>query len=513
MKTKIDASQPGFVFDIPDAILPDGAWTEGRNFRCREGALEKVKGAVNVFNSASATIIWVEPVSDGLTTFWVYGNESVLYATDGSLHQTASSISYTPNLDIGYTGGAFQGFMIANDGTNPPQVWIPALGNKFQGVSHWPASTLCDVIRPFGKFLVALKITESGTYNPRLIRWSDAAAAGAMPQSWDYTDPTNQSGRTELGQTYDQLVDCLALRDANIVYKQFHTWTMNYIGGLDVFQFREVFKESGLLAANCAKAFGPRHFVVSDNDVIVHDGNDAQSIADKRLRRWLFNKISTTTFLRSFVAPDYRDREMWFCFPEEGHNYPNLAAVWNWIDDTWSVRELGEEIGAASTGIVEASGVTFDNDPGNFTPGPYGEFDEYEYTPWSQRLLLGSAIRPQLLQGNAGYTWAGLRVPAYAARTHMALTMNVDQQKWISRILPYIKGREGDVVRFRVGSAEQWDGTVRFTPWIDYTIGEAYKIDVRPFAGRHMTLYLEHTATATVRLLGFDVEFAEVGGR
>jgi len=181
MKTKIDASQPGFVFDIPDAILPDGAWTEGRNFRCREGALEKVKGAVNVFNSASATIIWVEPVSDGLTTFWVYGNESVLYATDGSLHQTASSISYTPNLDIGYTGGAFQGFMIANDGTNPPHVWTPALGNTFTEVSHWPASTLCDVIRPFGKFLVALKITESGTYNPRLIRWSDAAAAGAMP--------------------------------------------------------------------------------------------------------------------------------------------------------------------------------------------------------------------------------------------------------------------------------------------------------------------------------------------
>lgn len=512
MKQPIDIGGPGLIPDMPDVILPDGAWTEGRNIRFREGAAERVKGYRNVFNSASATAIWVEPVNDGLVEFWVYGNEQYLYATDGSAHAQVSSITYTATALLGYTGGAFHGRMVANDAVNAPQVWIPSLANKFEALSHWPASTICDVIRPFGDFLVAMRLNESGTYNPRMIRWSDKAGAGGMPQSWDYTDPTNQAGRTELGQTPDKIIDCLPLRDSNIVYKQFHTWLMTYVGGLDVFSFRQAFSQAGLLTENCVKAFGPRHFAVTDSDVVMHDGNDAQSLVDKRLRRWLFNALSTDRFQASFVAADYRDREMWFCFPESGNSFPNLAAVWNWQDDSWHVRDLGEQMAHASSGIVESSGVTFDADPGEFDTGPAGTFDEYDVTPWSQRMVMAPATRPGLVQGNTTYQWAGRSMICYAARTNMALTKDVGKIKRIKRIFPRLVGVAGDVVRFRVGSQYAYDNTIALQGPFLYTIGTDHKIDCR-VDGRMITLHLEYRGDNPLRLAGFDIEYDHTGDR
>lgn len=514
MLLPIDVSKPGFVPDVVDVVLPEGAWTEGQNCQFRDGALEKVKGSVDVFGSASATPVWVEPVSDGLTTFWTYGNESRLYATDGSLHADVSSITYTCNPLLGYTGGAFHGYMVANDAVNAPQTWVPSLANKFQPLANWPGSTTCEVIRPFGDFLVALRITESATYNARLIRWSDRAAVGSLPGSWDYTDPTNQSGRTELGQTHDALVDCLPLRDSNVVYKQFHTWIMQYVGGDDVFAFREVFKESGLLTENCARAFGPRHFAVTDNDIVVHDGNDGQSIIDGRLRRWLFNRLSQDRFQTAFVAPDYKERQMWFCFPEEGRDFPSLALPWSWRDDQWGTpRELGEYVAHASTGLVDASGVTFDADPGTFDGGPAGEFDEYPFTPWSQRLLLAAASRKQLMQGNTGEVLgAASSMTVRALRTHMLLDANDETVKRITRLYLRIRGTAGETVRIRIGRAWARDDAVHWHGPYTYTIGTDYKVDCH-VTGRFFHLYLEKVGASNFRLGGLQVEFDVLGLR
>lgn len=516
MRKTIDAAAGGLAPDLPAPWPEDGVWTEARNIRFREGAAEKIKGYIDVFGSASATPIWIEPVSDGTTTWWVYGNETTLYATDGSAHAnvspTAPTLTFAATTKLGYTGGAFHGRMVVNDGANPPHVWSPGLANDFTSLSHWPASTLCQVLRPFGDFLFGLRWTESGVYNPRIVRWSDRAAVGAMPQSWDFTDPTNQAGRTELGQTLDELVDCLPLRDQLVIYKRFHTWIAQYVGGDDVFGFREVFKEAGLLTEHCVKAFGPRHFVVTDSDIIVHDGNDARSLLDKRMRRWLFSRLDTQRYEYSFVAADHRDREMWFCFPERGRDYPNLAAVWSWLDDAWSVRDLGEQMAHGSSGIVLGTGTPFDADPGTFDGGGSGQFDEINFTPYSQRLVLAPALRPAICQGNTGDTFRGSPIRASAMRQAMALSRDPSAIKRVLRIWPRLVGAYGTRLRLYLGVSDTEDGPVRVRGPYDMRIGIDRKIDVRA-TGRYVHLQLEHAEAGAVRLLGFDVEFEHVGRR
>jgi hypothetical protein len=130
----------GFVADLPGADLPAGAWTDSRNVRYRDGALEKAPGYAQVLPDLSVTAIWAMSLSDQDTSYWIYGGNTVMYATDGA---TTADIKGTLTLsatdDLGYTGGAFHGFMVVTDGAQIPQVWTPSLANDLVSLTAWPA--------------------------------------------------------------------------------------------------------------------------------------------------------------------------------------------------------------------------------------------------------------------------------------------------------------------------------------------------------------------------------------
>lgn len=513
MRTVIDKLSGGFVPDQVDYNLPDGIFSDGRNVRFRDDSAEKTKGNEEVFGSLSSSVIWAKPIGDGVTSYWAYGNESVVYATDGTTHTQISTTSYNCPPNIGYTGGQFHGYLILNDTNDVPQRWQPGLGgpNLIRSLENWPAATFCRVIRPFGDFIVAMRVTQDGVYNPRLLRWSDIAQFGALPGSWDYTDPTNSAGIAELGQTEDEIVDCLPMRDTNVVYKQFSTYLMQPIGGLDVFSFRQLFDQAGMLTENCASAFGASHFVLTDSDIIVHDGSAAQSVADKRVRRWLFNRINSERFQRSFVVSNHREREMWICFPESGHDWPNLALAWSWADNTFHVRELGFDIAHGEEGIVIGSELTFDGQVGSFDDQS-GTFDEATFTPFARRLVLWRGTARQALQAETGETFNGTTMTAYIERANIGLTRDVGSIKRIRRIFPKIIGTAGDTFRVYVGARTVIDGATTYSGPFNFTIGSSYKIDCRVSA-RWLSLKFETAITNSWRLAGFDVEFDPNGLR
>lgn len=507
--------EAGLAPDQADINLPDGIFTDLRNFRFRDGSLEKCSGNLGVFGSLSATAIWLNSITDGTNIYWVYGNEAVLYATDGTTHTQINSASYNATLDLGYTGGPFQGYMVLNDSVTYPQSWSPNPANKVIPLANWPASVYCKVIRPYDNFLVALRITQGGTYNPRMLRWSDAAAEGALPGSWDYADPTNQAGITELGDTQDELIDCLPLRSVNVIYKQNSTWLMEPVGGLDVFGFRQLFGQSGLLTEDCVKAIGAQHVLATDSDLIAHDGGNITSLVSQKLRRWLFNQIDTTYYRRSFMVADYREREMWFCFPESGNAFANLAVVWSWVNGKVWIRELGasgELMSCGASGIIGNAAVTWASDTGTWETDD-GAWDEANYSPTAQRLLLARSGSKLAYQSNTGSSWNGSDMTCYAHRNNMALTKDVGRVKEVKAIYPKVYGTAYEVLTVRVGVAETLIGAVAWDTTRDFTIGIDYKIDCRPRAGRFVSVQFGYTGSGTVRIAGFDVEFDHGGKR
>ena len=512
MRQSIDNLATGISPDLPDWNLPDGAWSDSRNVRYRDGAVEKMRGHEEIWGDLSATAIWAAPISDGSNYFWVYGSTTALYATDGTTHANVSSATYTAGLDLAWSGGAYNGYMVANCGTSPPQTWVPSLANKFTELANWPATTLCQVLRPFRNYLVALRVSESGSYNPRLLRWSSSALPGGLPNTWDYTDPSYDAGRVELAQTGDLLVDCLALRDFNIIYKEQHTWLMEFIGGFDVFGFRQLFSNVGMLTENCGAAFSTNHLVLTDNDIVVHDGNQVQSVANNRLRSWLFSRINTSRYKRSFVVANHRAREIWICIPEAGYDYPNLAVIWNWQDDKWYVRDLSQPLSYAATGVVSGTAVTFDADtPGTFDGG-VGSFDEESYSAFEQRLVMLNASSPTAYQADSGELYGGVTPTCYALRRSINLGRDIFRTSRLMRIFPKVLGTPGDTLRIRIGVRDAIDASVAWQGPYIYTIGVDHKVDVR-VNGRVVDIQFEYIGTNTFRLFSFDLEYEPQGYR
>lgn len=516
MIVDFDATQIGFIPDPPAAKLPAGAWSDTRNVSFQDGAAEKAEGYIAALGSLSFTAIYLATISDGTNIFWLYANATTLYATDGTTHTSINSTSYTfaATDDLGWTGGPFHGYLIVNEGSRPPQSWLPSLSNKAQELTNWPANITAKVVRTFKDFIFALRITDTGTLNPRLMRWSDAAGPGNLPSSWDFADPTVRAGRKEFGETDDNLVDCLGLRDSLITYKEGSCYIARYVDLPDVFAFDTLFSEVGLLTENCVKGFKGNHFVITADDIVVHDGNTPQSIGDGGWRKWLFNKINTNRFRRCFVIPDYRQRKMWTCFPEAGFDWPNLALVWDWKEGTFEVRELGGTMAFGTPGLIPGASETFDASSGTFDSDS-GTFDQETYSPFLKRVVFANAARPQALQQGDSELFLSATMTSYVTRAYLPISKNGREQQRVLSLAPRVHGDAGQSLNFYVGLRTAIDAAVTMQGPYPFIIGTDYRLDFigQHLVGRFLDLKAEHHGVGTWRMFGVDMEVVPDGDR
>lgn len=512
MKYQVDDINYGGQFDVPEWNLPPGVMTDGLNMRYRDGAAEKMKGWAQVLGDLSATALYaLDAVSDGQDIFYIYGSDTVLYGTNGTSHTAITTITYAAGLDLGFNGGFYHGFYVFTEGSTDPGYWQPSMANKAHALTGWPASHTCEIIRPFRDFLVALKVDEGAGANKRLLRWSESALSGNLPGSWDYTDPANDSGRTELGQTSDNLVDCLPLRNANVVYKEHHTWMMEFIGGSNVMNFRQVFTQVGLLAKQCVAPFKNMHFLVTDNDFVLHDGNEAQSVLDRKMRKWWLDQLDSDNYERSFVLADYRNREMTLFYPTTGSSWPDAGLVWNWQENNVYPRDTGKPMARGVTallpapapeGIGSASG-TYDQQQETFDGAGYNAAEQYMVT---SQVSANAAV-----QFGNGEDYGGTQMSVYAERQYMALDKDVKTFKRVMRVLPWVDGTTGDTITITVYTRDEI-GAARSSEATTFTIGTDYKAEFR-ISGRLLDIRFTYAGTNPVRIYGYDVEYEREGLR
>lgn len=502
----------GVVYDVPAWELGEAAWSDALNVRFRDGAAESHDGHSEVFGTPLGAMYRLHGIGDGAAYYWVYAGTNRVWATDGGVHADITSVSssYSATETIGWNGGAFQKHMVLNTGRGAPQAWVPNLAGKLTDVPGWESGLSADIVRPFRNFLFALRCTEAGVYNPRLLRHSNGATAGNLPTSWDYTDPDEDTGRVEFGQSTDVLVDALPLRDLLVIYKENHTWAAQWTQGIDnPFEYRQVFSQVGLLSQYCAAAFEGRHCVLSTDDVLIHDLNGAQSILDKRARTWLFSRINPTYYRRCFVVANHREREMWICFPEAGETWPNMALVWNWSQNTLGPRELGQPTPHIAFGVVTPnSGVTFDTDSGTFDDAP-GTIDEQGFNPAVTSLLMADPTSPRLMQVDDSGQFAGTTFTRRLTREALPFG-EIHMLKRVMRVIPKIQGTIGTAIRVYIGTRGNLEGAVAWSLPQTYTVGTSLWVDFR-VTGRVIDIRFESTAAQNFRLHGFDIEFDPAG--
>lgn len=512
----------GIIKDKKPHELPLEAWSSGQNVRFTDNYVEKCKGE-SLWQTPTVAPYWAMAVPNPLAFYWVYAGLNKVYAFDGATHtnitrQTAAvDVNYAATADLNWTGGILNGVPVLNNGIDVPQKWLPTeTSTKLEMLSNWNANWTCGALRPYKNFLIALDVTKSGTRYPQMVKWSHAADPGALPDSWDETDPAKDAGEYSLAETPGFVVDCVPLRDANIVYKEDAIFLMQFIGGINIFRFAALSKQLGILSRRCAVEYRPGlHAVFCVGDIVKHDGQQVVSILDGRMRKWLAANLDQTYYGRSFTCNFQAKHEVWFCFPMDGNAYPNMAMIWNWQDNTLTLRQLNDvshiEPGLLSDvpGTWAGASGTWDAQTAVWDVRSYGAAENslIQVRPNATALTLTESTN--LFSGSAmtsSVERTGIAVPFVAGKAP-----DFSSYKFIRSIWPRIEGTDGGQVSISVGTQNQIDGSVTWESPVLYTIGTTQKIDCR-VAGRLLAVKIESTSDVEWRLHGYEID-VQPGGR
>lgn len=505
-----DTGQVGIIDDIHPQTLPPHAWSEGSNVRCRNNRIEKIKGYREVLKGCPIvpiTVFFIPRVSDFV---WVACSQTAVWVYSGSQWNeiTKSGATYGATLDVRWTGGLLgNDVLILNNGSDDPQAWMTIdAGTLLIDMADWAVNTKANCIRSFNDFLIALDVTEAGTRHTDVLLWSHPADPGTVPSSWDYSDPTKDTGRVLL-EGGGTLIDALPLRGINIIYGETATWAMQFVGGTFVHSFDKIFNTTGILSRNCVAFYRGNHILLSQGDLLMHDGISSQSIIDGRRRKWLFNNIDTTNYQKSFVAVNDFDEEIWVCFPSAGHSIPNKALVLEAKTGACTERDL-PDAGAVTYGAITDTTSPIDDD-GTILDVADQIYDEMASNPALYKPIIADQTNSKFYEAQSGNINAGTAFTAYVAREDIELD---DQRRTatITRIYPIIDG--SGTVNVYVGSQSVPRGAVDWNGPYAFVIGTDFKIDLRVH-GRYHAIKFESTGNASWELSGYDIEYQPGGIR
>ena len=507
-KTIANIGKFGIIKDAQPQELPENAWSDGANVRFRNGSLERMKGEQKVFDTPSVTPYWLQPYYQGGKRYWVHAGLASAFADDGTTRTTITpAAAPTGGIDDRWTGGVLNGVLVMNNGVDNPYFWGGT--GILAPLTGWPASTTAKSIRPFKNVLVALNVTKTGTNYPHMVKWSDAAVPGAIPGSWDQNDKTKLAGEIDIAEDPSLMVDQLVLGDSNIIYKENSMYAMRATGGMDVFSFQRLPGAVGALARGCIAATPSGHVVLTHGDVVIHSGQGPKSIISGRMRRWLFQNIDSDYRNRAFLAANPPAKEVWVCFPELGADICTKAAVWNWDEDTWSIRNLNSvtygavgQLSASATSTWETQNIAWDD--------AIAAWSEDELSQAQDRLLL-SASTPRITAADVTGTIDGAAYTSYAERTDLSLGDPL-AVKTVRGLRLRASGAYGTRMQVEIGGRMNPEMPMDWSKPVVYEIGADPYNRVDAFAtGRFIGLRITSLDNQPWRMTSADVDFIGTG--
>jgi len=368
-------------------------------------------------------------------------------------------------------------------------------------------------LRPFKSFLVALNITESGTTKPHRVKWSDSADPGTVPSSWDETDATKDTGEVDLTDVNSgPILEGLPFGAVFMIYKEDSVWSMRFVGGQSIFAFSNILTTSGILGARCVASVdkGKLHFLHTGDDLVAFDGQDVISVIDKKLRRFLLSDLDSANFENSFCFDNVALDEACFVYPTNGQTLPDKCVVWNYRDNTTSVRAFQGNF--AALGIIE-----------ELTAGDWNSDTEAwdnDLTPWSEALrrqiLVPDSANTKLYQLEVTDQANGVDMTSFLERTGLGVVgkdrqgnpkVDIGVRKLVRRIWPKIRGGP---VNIQVGVQEEIDGVITYQPAQSFDPATQKYLDFTA-NGRLIAVRFDATCNCSWQLEGYDLELEVLG--
>ena len=506
----------GVVTDQNPYDLELTQFPDGNNVSFHDGRIGKSLGhTVKTELSESPTHAqgWLLPGNNTL----VIGSLNNLYRYDGSLvtNVTKDSDATTYSNSTRWQSEQLGTAIMFNNGAQTPQYMLPS-GQRFADLPSWPTGVTTACLKPYKSFLVMAGYESSGSSNPYTVRWSDEYSPTGVPTDYAVNSTTNLAGENVLSGNSGRLVDQLTLNNSQIIYSERGVFAMDFIGAPLVFSFREIFSDDGIINRGAVAAFFNKHLVVGHNDIYVHDGNQKQSIVDKRVRRTFFNDVANTD---SVFCQTVTDRsEVWICYADNDSSdslSANRALVYNWAQNAFTFVDIPNIRALAVSEKLDPTGGWDDADATWAQSSEYWANVSQTTQANSNRMFAAGTTDGKVYQMNDTHAAGGGVINAFLEATKIdldaVLGTATNTIKQINGILPQIEGQ--GFVDITVGVSNSPQGGVTWGLPTSYDIESGYKVDAR-YSGRYFAIRIESKSSADYwRLTGLDIDVSEVATR
>lgn len=520
----------GVVRDVPDHTLPPEAWTDAKGVRFVDGKAAKSQGYTQVLGTPLAVPTFLLPVEYKGDSFWIYPEVATsagrVLVTKASTHSDISKTGGYVGANIEeWSGAVFQGTPILNNPNNVPQYWPtidPAV--KLADFPNWISGDRCKYMSIYKNYIITMNLTNGTSAFPHRVKWSDGAAPGTMPVSWDPNNAVFEAGTLDLSDTNSGEIVCGGPFGSYFaIYKKDTTWFMRYIGGSLIMSIEPVLGSSGILAprAFCNVTLPKQktdvHFLCNGYDIGMFDGKGFESVVHMKLLRYIFSIMDISNFSKSFCFNNLVKEEASFCFPSSGSIFPNMALVWNYRDNTVELRDW--------VGIYAATGNIDTSSPSTWT-GTGGSWDQQGLAVWNANLrrqvLVADNINTRFLNLDKGFTAAGNTIPSYVERTGIAVIgydrmgqpkVDFENRKILKRIWPKVTG---GAVNVYLGAASKIGAPVVYNPPVVFDPNDGFEYvdpgDLGPPNGRLLAVKFEGIGNDPWVIEGFTLDVELVSG-
>ena len=511
-------------------VKPGGGWsddqpaeeigaefiTRAQDVRSLNGSISRAQPFAPILGTPLFAPRFLVPNNTSANAFWVYAGDLGIGVTDGFLHKDITWAAFTDHTafeDV-YTGGIINQLPVVNSSVDGPFYWTQDFGTPALMVAlpDWPVGDRAIAMRPFREFLIGMGITAGGTQFPDLLRWSDAAPPGDVPQSWT-AGVGSQAGEVSVSFNPGALVDGAQLLDRFYVYKTNSTYVMTLVGGVFVFNQRPIFATVGALASGCVAEYRGQHIVLTDGDLVTHDGVNVTSIANNRLRNEIFQMLDGEHFENTYIALSTALKTLFICRPKLGETFPSEAITLNLDDLSFGHQSL------VPTGVPHLiDGLVNTDDSLERNWSDKTTTWATDQTRWSeaqfsrienQVVMADHASTFKLQQLGLGSDHDGVPITAVAERTGITMG-DAKRRKFVRRVWPSFYGSPGQAVTIEIGVSDVADIAPAYGPAQTFIIGTDRFVN---FDGSGFYLAYRITTVGGLfwQLPGFDLEFELMG--
>jgi hypothetical protein len=258
----------------------------------------------------------------------------------GGLTDVSKSGGYTPNANNDrFRFTQFGNVIIGTNYSDPMQAYTLGTSTAFADLAA--AAPVCKYLTVVRDFVVTAFTTESTVVYPARVRWSDL------------NDETNWTSSATSQADYQDIPDggqIVGIRggEFGLVFMEKAIHRMSYVGTPFIFQFDNISRGKGCIAASSIAQVQGVSFFLSDDGFYMCDGQTVTAIGAEKVDRYFFNDADESAFETMSAAVDpVRKLVIW--------NYKNTFAqrkliIYNFKTQKWTYGDAGADyISDAST--------------------------------------------------------------------------------------------------------------------------------------------------------------------